>query len=431
MARPQPGGFDGLGDFVDLSQYDNNSDLAYQPPSLSPSTTSNLSPSLSLEAESSSETSSLFPTNQGFTGPSHQYDLYKQQTGLVPGALTTTLSMNQPQGYFQEYLDFQQHNFGEDAFDFNQPLEGLMESSLDMDFQTSPTDGMYLNSTINPNVIGGQEPDALPSPMTTPTMPGNLPFVGMHQQQAAMARAQQQKLQQRQRQQALAQQQAKQAQKARSPQTSDSIAEQSVQQILSSMRAEPVQYTPVKTSPAVNFPKKPKTESEMDEDEKFLASEEGKKLDSRERRQLRNKVSARAFRGRRKGKTISQHNQSPIRNANVVTTEYIVWLESQLTDKTNEAGLLRAHNRALVEENARLSSLTKMLLSSPQFKDMLSDLSSNPQKLAQLATAQQPQRQQQPQQHVQLPHGMSAQQRSQHFQEQFQEHYQHQACYAA
>ena len=38
-----------------------------------------------------------------------------------------------------------------------------------------------------------------------------------------------------------------------------------------------------------------------DEDEKILASEEGKKLNPKERRQLRNKVSARNFRVRRKG----------------------------------------------------------------------------------------------------------------------------------
>lgn len=44
-----------------------------------------------------------------------------------------------------------------------------------------------------------------------------------------------------------------------------------------------------------------KEEEEMDDDERLLASEEGKKLSSKERRQLRNKVSARAFRSRRKG----------------------------------------------------------------------------------------------------------------------------------
>jgi len=40
----------------------------------------------------------------------------------------------------------------------------------------------------------------------------------------------------------------------------------------------------------------------LHKDEKFLASEEGKKLTPKEGRQLRNKVSARNFRVRRKGK---------------------------------------------------------------------------------------------------------------------------------
>lgn len=44
-----------------------------------------------------------------------------------------------------------------------------------------------------------------------------------------------------------------------------------------------------------------KHSEDMDEDERLLASEEGKRLPSKEHRQLRNKVSARAFRSRRKG----------------------------------------------------------------------------------------------------------------------------------
>ncbi|KAF2860207.1 hypothetical protein K470DRAFT_77103 [Piedraia hortae CBS 480.64] len=44
-----------------------------------------------------------------------------------------------------------------------------------------------------------------------------------------------------------------------------------------------------------------KNEEPVDEDERLLKSEEGKKLTSLQRRQLRNKVSARAFRYRRKG----------------------------------------------------------------------------------------------------------------------------------
>jgi len=380
----QPGGgFDPL-EFMDFTQYDNtnnntNNNLGYQQASLSPST------SIALKSESS-DAPSLFPSSQGFTAPSHQYDLYKQQTGLVPGALTTTLSMNEPHGYFQEYLDLQQHDMlsslgeADDVFDFNAPLTGGLDTSgldLDMGFQTpSPDAGLYLNPTINPSAIGGQEPDTLPSPLpSTPALsstPGRV-WPGMHQQQAAL-RAQQQQRQQQQLQRQRAQQ-AKQAQKARPAQTSSSIAEQNVQHILNSMRSEPVQFTPVKSVPHVNFSKRPKSEEEMDEDEKFLASEEGKKLSSQERRQLRNKVSARAFRGRRK--------------------EYIGWLEGQLTDRVNDTGLLRAQNQALIEENARLTSLTKMLLSSDQFRDMLSDLSSNPQKLADLRTAGEPQAQHQ------------------------------------
>ncbi len=50
-----------------------------------------------------------------------------------------------------------------------------------------------------------------------------------------------------------------------------------------------------------NIARMRKEEEDMDEDERLLASEEGKKLSSKERRQLRNKVSARAFRSRRKG----------------------------------------------------------------------------------------------------------------------------------
>jgi hypothetical protein len=61
-----------------------------------------------------------------------------------------------------------------------------------------------------------------------------------------------------------------------------------------------------------------KDEEEMDEDERLLASDEGKKLSSKERRQLRNKVSARAFRSRRKGlyhlRHASYHNSALTNN---------------------------------------------------------------------------------------------------------------------
>jgi ribonuclease Z len=96
----------------------------------------------------------------------------------------------------------------------------------------------------------------------------------------------------------------------------------------------------------------------MDEDERLLASEEGKKLSSKERRQLRNKVSARAFRSRRK--------------------EYIGQLEGELSAKGQEADDLRTENEALKAENTRLTDLTRMLLASPAFSTFLNELSNNP-----------------------------------------------------
>ncbi|KAK3900789.1 hypothetical protein C8A05DRAFT_35559 [Staphylotrichum tortipilum] len=422
MAAGQ-GGFDQLVDsFVDFSDYDTNN-LTFQSPELTPSSSSNLSPPNTLKTEPPS-TPSLFPTSQVFSGPSHQYDLHKQQTGIVPGALATTLSMNPPHGFYQEYLDFQEQQvlagMDDELFDFNSPLQGTLDASaLDLGFQTPPSDsGLYISTTINPNALSGHD-DALsassmPPPPSLTATNGRL-YPGMHQQQAALARAQyqqkQQLLQRQRAQQAQAQAQAQQAkqaaQKSRAPQTSGTIAEQSVQNILNSMRTEVPHYEPIKTLPPMNFPKQKKSESEMDEDEKFLASAEGKKLDPQARRQLRNKVSARAFRGRRK--------------------EYITWLEARLTDRINDVGIMKAQNAALIDENSRLTNLTRMLLTSPQFKEMLGDLSANPAKLAQLQSSAgpTPSAVAVPQPRPIMPH-MTDEERSQHLHQQFQ-----QSCYAA
>ncbi len=54
---------------------------------------------------------------------------------------------------------------------------------------------------------------------------------------------------------------------------------------------------------------------------------------------------------------------------------------------------MRAENRALADENRRLSDLTRMLLSSPSFSNFLDQLSQNPQQLPQ-AQPSQPQQQQ-------------------------------------
>nr|POF13508.1 bzip-type transcription factor mbz1 [Quercus suber] len=95
-------------------------------------------------------------------------------------------------------------------------------------------------------------------------------------------------------------------------------------------------------------------EDEMSEDERLLASEEGEKLSSKERRQLRNKVSARAFRSRRKGRfdRLSLGSSSL-----TILPEYIGQLESKVVMKAQEATDLRAENQALMQENDRYRGL--------------------------------------------------------------------------
>ena len=125
--------------------------------------------------------------------------------------------------------------------------------------------------------------------------------------------------QQQQRLGAHSQQQPKQQQRPKNQQPTDPIVEQKITQLLNSMRAKPASPDSADNGPMVNAPRPRKDEDEMDEDERLLASDAGKKLSSKERRQLRNKVSARAFRSRRKGKPKQPFSISKcLNNANLV-----------------------------------------------------------------------------------------------------------------
>jgi len=291
-AASQPGFIDPLESLLDFSSYGDSQ--SYQSPSLSPETAK--APFAPRPATTASTPASLLSTSQPLSGPSHQYDQYKQQTGIVPGALASTFAVNQNNHDVAGYTGFDLDGYlgitnPDDLIDFG---AGGTQASPDM-----ATDFGFFESTVDPTAI-----ESLPSPVPTTTSSVGRLWPGMHQQ-AALAKA---RAQQRQQQQIIQQQRqaaAKPApqQRAKGPQPTDPIVEQKITQLLNSMRAKPAGADDDDDEPLMNVPRTKKDEEDMDEDERLLASEEGKKLSSKERRQLRNKVSARAFRSRRKGES--------------------------------------------------------------------------------------------------------------------------------
>ena len=252
-----------------------------------------------------------------FAGPSHQYDLHKQQTGIPLGALANVGAVPQRQALFAggfsqgfHMNDYIPMNTSDD-FNFNDMIDTTPSfpgsTEIDMDFD-SPVDGMFGSSSgfVDPHALGSQE-DSPPKEIVRV-------YPGVHSQQAALAKQQQQLEIQR-------QQQAKAAQPTQAPPSHkrntsrphnrapvDPVTEERISRLLNQMRHSSVGSSnsdaPTPQANHNHVPKNKKDEEDMDEDERLLASEEGKKLSSKERRQLRNKVSARAFRSRRKGMCI-------------------------------------------------------------------------------------------------------------------------------
>lgn len=253
-------------------------------------------------------------SSQSFPAPSFQYDAYHQQTGIPIGALASTFNINRASGLHYnestggfvmptETLNMPWSNL--DEFDFKQ-------NPADMDFETdSPND---LPAMFFPDQSSGQNQFVSPNTLVGAGNNGSAPvqriYPGMHSQQAAQAKAQQA---QKQEQMARQQQQRPTGQKplpipspTKTPLTKDPLVEESISKVLNRMRqASVVSHSEedASVSGISGMPKMKKDEDEMDDDERLLASEEGKKLSSKERRQLRNKVSARAFRSRRKGES--------------------------------------------------------------------------------------------------------------------------------
>ena len=276
----------------------------------------------------SSTSSNTFGQPQQFSGPSFQYDNYRQQTGLPVGGLANTFALNQATG--MQY-NGSNHGFVMPTETLNVPLSTLDEFDFgrnpsmdvsDMDFENeSPSDTMpsmfYPSSSgsgqfVNPTALFGQDD----SP--TYSAPVQRMYPGMHTQQAAQAKAQQAAKQQ-----AMLRQQQQPAQipgqkslpAPQKPAQKDPHVEESISRLLHQMRQNSVGSDDDAATPTGNMPnmaRLKKEEEDMDEDERLLASEEGKKLSSKERRQLRNKVSARAFRSRRKGMPPSYNTEVTI-----------------------------------------------------------------------------------------------------------------------
>ncbi|CAD0082134.1 unnamed protein product [Aureobasidium vineae] len=284
-----------------------------------------------------------------FAGPSHEYDRFKQQTGLPVGSVASFSALNQPvSDTFTPSHAFGGFNSGIDDMSFDPGFSGSWSSGID------PRSADF----VDPASIGTD---------VSPSNAGRV-WPGMHQQQAqqaAMAKAQiqahaqqQQRMQfeaqqqqhrrlaqqqQQQQQQHAQQQQAQQQQQQQldvkpnrsraSSYQSDPHTEESISRLLNQMRqgsAVPSGKEDSANGMLPHVARMRKEEEDMDEDERLLNSEEGKKLSSKERRQLRNKVSARAFRSRRKG---------------------------EVAMKAQEANDLRVENRSLQEENGRCRRL--------------------------------------------------------------------------
>lgn len=208
------------------------------------------------------------------------------------------------------------------GFGWNSGID--LDADMSIDFNSSaPMPPMFFPATeapatnfVNPNSVGGHE---------EPTSNVGRLWPGMHSQQAQQAAmqkaAQAQAVQQRQMKfqaQNAQYRQAANAAQSQAPAPSqpqhghgkrashaEPHVEESISRLLNQMRQNSSAPSEEAGSPNMlpNLGRMKKDEDEMDEDERLLASEEGKKLSSKERRQLRNKVSARAFRSRRKGQS--------------------------------------------------------------------------------------------------------------------------------
>ncbi|KAI0200566.1 hypothetical protein F4808DRAFT_155284 [Astrocystis sublimbata] len=402
-----PASSDGFYGFVDFDQHGSGASVFESAPaSLSPSdmgrsdSKSQLAPTVS--ALDMVATPATLPTTSELSGPSHRYEAYKQQTPFVPGALASTMAINDLHGTSNLYgggamfgahmsaaTDFADFNylnnpsFNAPSFSPPTPSQQSIASptlSMPMDFVPGGSVGDSLMdhaaTSKLPYYIPEDSPLAAAAPVAPPPTRVRM-YPGYHTQQAEMAIKTQQARAQvgpsrmnqammRQRRAAARQQmtsQPNQAHHKAAPVHPDPIAEATITQLLERMRSNPTtsEEPTSAVSPPSTLQRVKKEPEDMDDDERLLASDAGKQLTSKERRQLRNKVSARAFRSRRK--------------------ELINSMEHDLTAKDREVNDLRAENSAVKAELERLQYFIRSLLTAPQFNNLLETLARDPAEL--------------------------------------------------
>jgi len=328
---------------------------------------------------------------QVFSGPSHEYGRFRQLTGLPTGAMTaipmdaeikleTPYSMMPSPAQSMPFMDF-------NNFSFDQEIDPMQQESVPAFFFPN-------NTFVDSNNMSS---DAFISAPSQAPQPSRL-YPGMHSQQAQQARAQALARQQSQQQlgQEIMQQRHRQsvADSVVSMPTTransvgsvvgDSGVDDKLSRLLDHMRNNSNMETIDEEEDSSSggngkSGRSRKDEDDMDEDERLLNSEEGKKLSSKERRQLRNKVSARAFRSRRKGMFGVADSLKVYAN---FALEYIGQLEGEVAEKTRECDQLKAQNRHQAEQIAQLTQLTRSLLAHPAFATFAEDLSNDPSLLA-------------------------------------------------
>lgn len=274
--------------------------------------------------------------------PTFPYDDHKQTTGLPSNSIP---------------------GIGQDVTSYSGPFSntGLDETSLMDSFDWPDNFDMGVGDSMDSSLFGSNNipvvEDYVDPASITQTQEKRRAFPGMHSQQEAIQRQRQMQLQQ----QLQAQQQRQQPNRPHPTLQQPSDDHQKViSRIINGFRQDAQSSVGLKTgsdcgAPLHHIVRSKKEGEEMDEDEKLLASEEGKRLTSKERRQLRNKVSARAFRSRRK--------------------EYINQLESENANRQHQIDELVHRNHALLEENSKYRAFVEKLIQHPAFSPFLEDFS--------------------------------------------------------